>query len=208
MFQYFNEFSIIAIAHLIAVVSPGQDFALVIRQTIQYNRKIAIMSSIGIATGILIHIAYCILGVAFLFSNYEPLYNILKCICALYMLYLGCQSLFKDSKINDIEKQSKLLKKNSYLLAFKQGFLTNILNVKATLFFLSLYSFINVETPIIVQTLYGFWMCLITGLWFVLVSFFFTTKTIKDYTWKYNFILKKIMGIVLIYIAIKIFLYY
>ena len=51
-----NVYLLFKTIHLIAVISPGPDFALVIRQSIQYNRKTAIISSIGIASGILIHI--------------------------------------------------------------------------------------------------------------------------------------------------------
>ena len=210
MFQYFNEFSIIAVAHLIAVISPGPDFALVIRQSIQYNRKTAIISSIGIASGILIHISYCLLGVAFLLSNYVILYDLLKFICAFYLFYLGLQSLIQKNSNNNNSREKSLSKKIkiNYFDAYKEGLITNVLNVKATLFFLSLYSFISIETPRLIQMFYGFWMCFITGLWFILVSIFFTTKIVNNYTSKYNIVLKKIMGIVLIYIAIKIFLYY
>ena len=51
-------------------------------------------------------------------------------------------------------------------------------------------------------------MCAITGIWFTLVSVFFTSKIFITYISRYNIILNKIMGVVLIYIAGKIFLYY
>ena len=210
MFHYFNEFLVIAIAHLVAVISPGPDFALIVRQTVKFNRKVAIISSIGIAFGILIHITYCILGVGYLLSSNEVLYKLFKYTCSLYLFYLGFQSLFQSKIINSNVDNGFISKKNkyNYLNAFKQGFLTNVLNIKATLFFLSLYSIINIETPKLIQLFYGFWMCGITGIWFTLVSVFFTSKIFITYISRYNIILNKIMGVVLIYIAGKIFLYY
>ena len=200
----------IAIAHLVAVISPGPDFALIVRQTVKFNRKVAIVSSIGIAFGILIHITYCILGVGYLLSSNEVLYKLFKYTCSLYLFYLGFRSLFQSKIINSNVDNGFISKKNkyNYLNAFKQGFLTNVLNIKATLFFLSLYSIINIETPKLIQLFYGFWMCAITGIWFTLVSVFFTSKIFITYISRYNIILNKIMGVVLIYIAGKIFLYY
>ena len=99
MFHYFNEFLVIAIAHLVAVISPGPDFALIVRQTVKFNRKVAIISSIGIAFGILIHITYCILGVGYLLSSNEVLYKLFKYTCSLYLFYLGLQSFFQSKII-------------------------------------------------------------------------------------------------------------
>ena len=57
------EFITIALLHLFAVVSPGPDFVLITRQSIRYNRSIAIWASLGIATGILVHSLVAITGV-------------------------------------------------------------------------------------------------------------------------------------------------
>jgi len=210
MFQYLNEFIIIAVAHLIAVISPGPDFALIIRQTVKYNRKVAIFSSLGIASGILFHITYCILGFALLLSNNMTIYIIFKMLCASYLLYLGVVSLIKNNNINiRLDNKSDEINKGlSFFHAYKEGLITNIFNVKATFFFLSLYSFINISTPKLIQLFYGLWMTIITGCWFILISIFFTNNIVTKFTEKYSDNLNKAMGIVLIYIAVKIFLYY
>ena len=68
----------------------------------------------------------------------------------------------------------------TFFSAYKQGFITNILNIKAGLFFISLYSFINPETPNYLLFFYGSWMSVITGLWFILLTFLLTSKLIKS----------------------------
>ena len=105
-----------------------------------------------------------------------------------------------NTKNHLLDKQS-LINKKSFIL----GFATNVLNPKATLFFLSLFSIlIDETTPLSVQIFYGFWMVITTGLWFCLVSIFFTSNFSKIFISKYTILIDKIMGIVLVYISIKL----
>ena len=62
-----NQFLTVVITHLLAVISPGPDFALISRQSIKYGRKTSIFTSLGIGFGILFHVTYCILGIEILF---------------------------------------------------------------------------------------------------------------------------------------------
>ena len=204
--QYTNQFIVIFIAHLFAVISPGQDFALISRQAFLYGRNIAILSSLGIAFGILFHIGYCILGINVFLSNNIYLYTIFKYSCSFYLFYLGLISFFyKEKTVREINK-NKAINEYHYLTAFKTGFITNVLNVKASLFFISLYALIDVGTPKIIQIFYGFWMSMITGIWFISISFFLTNQGFSKYSKKYNDLINKSMALILIYIAIKIFL--
>jgi len=84
--MYWTEFLTIAVAHLFAVASPGPDFAVVLRQCVTYGTKAGLWTSIGVATGILLHVSYCILGVAFLLSQSPSLFNAMKFLAALYLL--------------------------------------------------------------------------------------------------------------------------
>ena len=209
-YQYFDQFLIIAIAHVFAVMSPGPDFLLVVRQSFLYGRKKTIFTSIGIASGILVHTLYCTLGLSFLLS-YELFYIFFKMLCATYLLYLGLTSLltkntsyrFNDNNIVEDSPNKPFI---SSLSAYKQGFITNVFNIKASLFFISLYSFINPETPKYILFFYSLWMTFVTGFWFILLTLLLTK--IKKLTYKYHLYINKFMGIVLIYIAIKIYLNY
>ena len=69
---------LIAIIHVFAVMSPGPDFALIIRQSLSYGRKISIITSIGIGTGILFHILYCVIGLGMIISKYSYIFNLIK----------------------------------------------------------------------------------------------------------------------------------
>ena len=62
---YWLEFLTIASVHFLAVASPGPDFAVVLKQSIQFGRRAAIVTSIGLGFGILIHVSYSFLESAF-----------------------------------------------------------------------------------------------------------------------------------------------
>ena len=87
-FQYLDQFLVIATAHILAVVSPGPDFFLIVRQSFLYGRKKTILTSLGIASGILIHTSYCTLGLSFILSHdfiYNFMVYVMVCIMVLYI---------------------------------------------------------------------------------------------------------------------------
>ena len=94
-FLYLDQFLLIAFTHLLAVISPGPDFFLIVRQSFLYGRTKSILTSLGIASGILVHTLYCSLGLSFILS-YEPVYNALKILCAIYLFYLGIKSILSN----------------------------------------------------------------------------------------------------------------
>ena len=210
-FAYLDQFLLIAITHLFAVASPGPDFILIVRQSFLYGRKKTIFTSLGIASGILVHTSYCSLGLSFILS-YDFIYNALKILCAIYLFYLGIKSILSKVQSNAFNnenmKDDNFSRSITLFSAYKQGFITNVLNIKAGLFFISLYSFIDPETPNYLLFFYGLWMTLITGLWFILLTFLLTTKSMNRVTSHYHLYINKFMGILLIYIAIKIYLNY
>ena len=109
----------------------------------------------------------------------------------------------KSNNRNTSPSNSLFNFKNPFLI----GFLTNVLNPKAILFFISLFTvFVNQSTSIYIKTIYGIWMVFFTGLWFCIVSVFFTSKYSKKIINKYSIIISKIMGIILLVISIKVIL--
>ena len=206
-FQDLNQFLVVILAHSLAVISPGPDFALITRQSFLYGRKPSIYTSLGIASGILVHVFYCIIGLNVLITN-DSILSFLRIVCAVYLFYLGIKSILANNTNldNKIKTEHSIVEINP-ITAYRDGFITNVLNAKATFFFLSLYIYID-TTSISIRILYGLWMSIITGLWFILLSVILTSQKIKENTYNYQFYINKLMGIVLIYLAIKIYLNY
>ena len=189
------------------MISPGPDFVIVLKQSFKNGRTSALYTSFGIACGILVHVLYCIVGVGYLLTNNQSIYNLFKIIGGLYLSYIGFKSILKQNYPMTNFNISQVTRNDKLYESFMLGLITNIFNPKATLFFLSLFALvIDVDTSINTQIFYGLWMSFITGLWFVLVSFFFTSDFSKIFISKYALLIDKIMGVVLVYISIKLIL--
>jgi len=198
------EFFTVALLHFFAVSSPGPDFILVTRQAIKLGRKAAIYTSLGIGIGILIHSLAAITGLTLLISSNPYLFLCMKLAASLYLFYLGLMSIIQTSETgNDIAT-----KDSSELNSFLIGFITNVLNPKAIIFFVTLFSIVlNNSTSAALLTFYGLYMSAATFLWFLLISYVFTNKNLIE---KYFYVLpafEKIIGILLIIIASQIFIY-
>ena len=83
--------------------------------------------------------------------------------------------------------------------------MTNLLNPKATLFFLAIFTtIISIDTPILVQSAYALWIILTTVTWFTLVSFFFSQKKIRAKFISHGYVFERVMGVVLLLFAGKL----
>lgn len=205
MNEFLAQFAIVALAHLFAVMSPGPDFVVVTKNSLSHSRKIGIYTALGVALGISVHVAYSLLGVGFLISKSIILFNIIKILGAVYLLYLGYKMLrSKPSEVN-VEKE-EVKEKMNRVQAIKNGFLVNVLNPKATLFFLALFTqVINPETPNLIKLFYGVEMMFMTFIWFSIVSFLFSNSTLKKKIQKIHHVIDKFTGAVLVLLGIKVF---
>jgi len=211
--SYLEQFFLIAVVHLLAVASPGPDFAIILKQSIRYDRRTAVFTSFGIATGILLHVTYSLVGIGLIIASDERLFTALKYIAASYFCYIAWHGLrakkpddnnneLRVSSSEDISNQIPSAKK-----AFFTGFLINGLNVKATLFFVSLFSVIIApETPFSIKLSYGLYMTLATAVWFVFLSYLLTHYRIRDFLQVKGYILDRVMGGVLLLLAVQLVL--
>jgi threonine/homoserine/homoserine lactone efflux protein len=208
---YLEQFFLIAAVHLLAVASPGPDFAIILKQSIRYDRRTAIYTSFGIATGILLHVTYSLIGIGILIASDERLFTALKYLAASYFCYIAWHSLRakKPEIINNESQVPNSLTDDipSPKRAFFTGFLINGLNVKATLFFVSLFSVIIIpETPVAIKLGYGLYMTVATAAWFVLLSCLLTQTRVRSLLQIKGYLLDRVMGAVLLCLAIQLVL--
>ncbi|MDD5769779.1 MAG: LysE family translocator [Candidatus Gracilibacteria bacterium] len=192
-------------AYILGLVSPGPDFIMVVKNSLSFGRKSGIITAMGIGLGVGIHILYCLFGLAIIISKSILLFNVIKILGALYLIYIGYLTL--KSKGTNIYIQENKKGKISNFSSFKMGFLTNVLNPKISLFFLGLFTFvIKPETPYYIIGLTGIILIIITGIWFSLVSVFLTTPKTQNIFNKFSFIFNKIFGGLIILLGTKIIL--
>ena len=150
------------------------------------------------------HVAYCILGVAFLLSQSETLFNAMKYVAAAYLCYLGVQSLRAKRAPNDTEKDRGVVVMHP-ARAYWIGFLTNGLNPKATLFFLALFTVvIDINTPTNIQVIYGLYLATATFAWFALLSLILGRAKVREFLQRAGLWFERAMGFLLIFLAIQI----
>ena len=179
MSSYWPEFLTIVAAHALAVASPGPDFALVLRQSLAHGRRTAVWSSIGVGCGISVHIVYCLLGLGYFLKNSAVALATVKYLGAAYLAYVGVQALRTPARTGDVDLVAGETAPDSRT-AWTTGFLVNVLNPKAALFFIALFPLaVSVHTPKLIQAGYGLWMTLATMAWFSFVSVVFTREEVR-----------------------------
>ena len=187
-----------AIMHLIALTSPGPDTAIVIRQVSLYGRKEGFKTAVGIGIGIYLHCLLAINGISLIITSNELYKFIISIIGSVYIMYLGINMLI--SKSENINNDSKSTPKNSILI----GFITNVFNVKAFLFFVSLFSFLIEDMVDICFYIFPIYFALTSSLWFIFLSYIFTASKNKTFNMYSNKYLSSIMSLILCFIALFI----
>jgi len=199
--EYFTILSVFTIG----AISPGPDFAMVLRQSVIHGRKEAIFTSLGISLALLVHGAYTILGLGIIISQSLILFTILKYLGAAYLLWLGISALLSKAPKAIDNENNETPSTISPIKAFTIGFLTNLLNPKAMLFFVSLFTIIvSFDTQVLHKVFYVISMSVILFLWFSLVSIFFTTQKMRNSFYKLGKWFNRITGLALIFLAIKV----
>lgn len=198
------EYYTIALIAILAAISPGPDFVIVAKNALTHNVRSAVMTSLGVGAGVMVHTLYCVLGLAIVISQSIFLFNLIKYLGAAYLIYLGLKSLLsRGSHLSMPTTKIKTIR--SSWLSFRDGLLTNVLNPKCTLFMLSIFTLVvKANTPSLIQASYGLEIAFITAAWFVFLSYGLTSSIIKSRLEKIQHIVEKLIGAVLITLGISI----
>ena len=188
-----------SIAHFIALTSPGPDTAIIIRQVTLHGRKSGFIAALGIGFGISVHCFLAISGISlFIISN--DLYKLLISIFGgSYIIYLSIMML-KPSE-NLITSGAEEFKP---LNSFTTGFITNIFNIKAFIFFVSLFTILIENIDGVYFYIYPVYFSITSCLWFMLVSYMLSLKN-NSFNIHENKIIKYIMSFLLCIIGLSIF---
>ncbi|MBC7004942.1 LysE family transporter [Photobacterium sp. BZF1] len=192
-------YTLVAIT-LVTVITPGPDFLIVVRNTIVGSRRAGFKTACGVSTAIWVHIGYSIVIVSAASSQSVWVMEAMKYLGAAYLFYLGVKALASDSK--DRQTATDKAISSHY---WRQGFINNILNPKATLFFLSVFSqVISPDTEFMVQLGYGVVITLICLCWFSLVIFLLTVPVLTPWLDKVISPIEKGAGVLFIGFAVTV----
>jgi RhtB (resistance to homoserine/threonine) family protein len=138
-------------------LSPGADTLLVIRNVVVRGRSAGIATAFGICCGLFVHATLSALGLSVLLAHSAWAYELLRICGALYLLWLGLQSLARALRCNGVAESAAVLAAATPPLrgrSFREGLLTNVLNPKVAVFYLAfLPQFIGVHDPVFAKSM-------------------------------------------------------
>lgn len=198
-------FLTVALAHLLAVTSPGPDFAVVLRQTLAHGRSSGVATALGIGSGISFHVAWAMFGMGWIVQRFPALLEVLRYGGAAFLLWMGYKALRAQPAAN--AELSGSAEGGSLLRHFGVGLATNLLNPKALLFFIALCStVITGDTPLWLRLSLGLWMVLSTAAWFSLVSLTLGHPAVRQRLLKHGYWIDRAMGAILVLLALAVIL--
>lgn len=199
-----SEFLLIVGAHLLAVMSPGPDFVMITTRTLQSGKKAWFLVALGLWIGILGHSIFALFGLTYIIEQSIVVFTIIKIIGSLYLLWMAWH-LLRSKRVPTDEIASE---KKEFFWAWqniKTGFLTNILNPKASLFFLAVFSqVVSPQTSFFMKSLYASEMVLMTILWFSLVAWTVDKKTVRNIYLRTKHWIDRSMGVVLAALGLRL----
>ena len=203
----FGLITAVGLIHLVALVSPGPDFVVACRNSLLYSRTIGIYTAVGFGLGICVHISYAVFGLSWLIANNELIFTFIQYLGAFYLMLIGIQSL--RSFQSHIEQETTTASSRiSKFRAVRIGFVTNVLNPKATLFFLSLFStMLNPTVGELTLVVIAVLLVVTTILWFSLVALLISYPRFTTILKRYEKTVNQFFGVLLIGIGVIILVF-
>jgi threonine/homoserine/homoserine lactone efflux protein len=120
---------------LLTVVSPGLETLLVVRTALLSGRRVALGVVLGSTTGCLVWATAGLLGLSALLATSQLAYDVVRVLGAGYLVYLGVSALWASRRPQKAEESPRVV---SFGAAVRVGLLTNLLNPKPGVFYVSL----------------------------------------------------------------------
>ncbi|MDF2856842.1 MAG: lysine transporter LysE [Neobacillus sp.] len=202
-----ENFYLFALMCILLIILPGPDTAIAMKNTVTVGRNRGLQTALGTCCALLIHTSAAVLGLSAIIVKSALLFSIFKYVGAIYLLYLGVKTLWSLKKTKEAVSQ-ELNTKTQFMntSCFKQGFLTNLLNPKVAVFFLTfLPQFVdagsNTFLPFLIM---GFTYTVLTAVWFFLYVLLINQISAFMKKPKTQTIIEGITGTILIGFGIKL----
>lgn len=202
--DFWQGFWIITVTHLLACMSPGPDFVLVSQQALSRGRAAGVWTALGIALGFGVHIVYSVLGLVTLVAKSALLLTVIKIIGGLYLIYIGYKGLrARPAAVVDV-RAGQTASEPLWQTVWR-GFLCNVLNPKAVVYMLSLFTVVlSPQTPMWQLAVYGGWMTLTIFIWFSAVALMLSVPAVSRRFQRFGHWIDRICGGALALLGIKV----
>ncbi|MDQ1002571.1 RhtB (resistance to homoserine/threonine) family protein [Neobacillus niacini] len=202
-----ENFYLFVLMCILLIILPGPDTAIATKNTVTVGRSGGLKTALGTCCALLIHTSAAVLGLSAIIVKSAVLFSVFKYVGAVYLIYLGIKTLWslrkkEEAASVEMDTKSKFTNKS----CFKQGFLTNILNPKVAVFFLTfLPQFVdtgsNTFIPFLVM---GITYTVLTAIWFLLYVYLINQVSAFMKKPKAQNIIEGMTGTILIGFGIKL----
>lgn len=201
-------FLTVALAHFLALLSPGPDFVLVVKSAIKNDKSKAIGVAAGIASANAFYIALCLAGVGAILASSITIMIALKIIGGIFLVFLAVQALRANK--NDyadfgLDTTTNKNGHTTFVKEFATGFMSGALNPKNLLFYLSLFTVVLTnDVNLTFKISLGVWMTMVVFAWDTAVIFLLSTKKVRNQFTKSAFYIDKVTGAILGLVGLSI----
>ena len=186
---------------LVGAMSPGPSMVVVINNAIFKNRYHGIITSIGHGIGISIYAVFAVIGIGMIIKTNLILFNGIKIISIIFLIYMGVKSIFNKKSIDFENKNFK-----GGATSFFQGFAISILNPKIFIWFIAIYSqFMSEKNDLLFNAYLIITAGIVDSVWYIFLTILTTSSVSLNFVKKNNYVLKKITGYLFIFIGIALF---
>jgi threonine/homoserine/homoserine lactone efflux protein len=176
-------FFTVALAHFIALLSPGPDFLLVVKSGVRNDKRSALGVAFGIAAANAFYIALCLMGVGPILAASVTAMIALKLIGGLFLTYLAVMALRARKRDYVFLKTAAMQPagpKSSFGREFMTGLASGIFNPKNPLFYVSLFTLVlNKDVGIEFKVVLGIWMAAVVFLWDAAIIFVLSRQRMR-----------------------------
>ena len=189
------------------VMSPGPNGVLIAKTVPTSGRAAGFANVAGFVTGFYLHGALSILGISILLVQSATAFTIVKYIGAAYLFWIGIKALLAAFRgVENTGRVAPAKRQRTLLNAYIEGFLTNALNPKVSMFYLAAFpQFISIgQTPVAAAFLLVFLHSMINAIWFSAMVLLFSKLTGLARSGRFQRWLKGVTGAVFIGFGAKL----
>ena len=190
--------------HFIATASPGSEFMLISKEALTNGRRAGFITLAGTLTGLSIHILYSAFGLAALVAQSQTTLLAIQLLGGSYLIYLGINGL--RSKPNQVSTDTTNAKQTgSDIQRFKAGFICDLLNPKAPIYYVALFTFVlSPDMPATELAIYGMCIMAIHLLWFILIVMLLSTPRINRKFRAVGHWIDRVLGGAMVVMGVKV----
>ena len=195
-------FTQIVFVCLLGAMSPGPSMVVVVNNAIFKNKFNGILTAFGHGFGIGIYALFAVLGISLIIETNLMVFNTLKILSIIFLLYLGIQSFFKETALNF--DQNKM---EGVGISFLEGLSIAMLNPKIFIWFIAIYSqFISIKNDIFLNISLILIASLVDALWYVFLVNLVTYRSVLNLIKNKIKQIQRSIGVLFITISIILFI--